>query len=190
MCSGTRGKNSRPSSGLTIRWVLLNHCIYIVLTVRFRPAVINTGAEISSSPCASWSARPRGTGSNGVQGPPFKTFPDRNFVRKTAHFLKKIKCSKQPKKQNKLNFYLSLSGVPNASGGWVGSNVWDKVPNKTVFFGDLPLLRIGGIWKSGHYPLATDQRISSRLGWLLYSSWLIYQWVRKWRPVLAHQHRS
>ena len=61
-----------------------------------------------------------------------------NFVRKTAHFLKKIKCSKQPKKQNKLNFYLSLSGVPNACGGWVGSNVWDKVPNKTGFFGHLP----------------------------------------------------
>ena len=58
-----------------------------------------------------------------------------NFVRKTAHFLKKIKCSKQPKKQNKLNFYLSLSGVPNARGGWVGSDVWDKVPNKTVFLG-------------------------------------------------------
>ena len=62
-----------------------------------------------------------------------------NFVRKTAHFLKKIKCSKQPKKQNKLNFYLSLSGVPNALGGWVGSDVWDKVPNKTVFLG--PSLR-------------------------------------------------
>ena len=56
-----------------------------------------------------------------------------NFVRKTAHFLKKIKCSKQPKKQNKLNFYFSLSGVPNVRGGWVGSDVWDKVPKKTFF---------------------------------------------------------
>ena len=65
-----------------------------------------------------------------------------NFVRKTAHFLKKIKCSKQPKKQNKLNFYLSLSGVLNARGGWVGSDVWDEVPNKTVFFGHLPLIKI------------------------------------------------
>ena len=59
-----------------------------------------------------------------------------NFVRKISHFSKKIKCSKQPKKQNKLNFYFSLSGVPNVSGGWVGSDVWDKVPNKTVFFID------------------------------------------------------
>ena len=49
-----------------------------------------------------------------------------NFVGKIAHFLKKIKCSKQPKKQNKLNFYFSLSGVPNLRGGWVGSDVWDR----------------------------------------------------------------
>ena len=42
----------------------------------FRPAVINTGVKTSSSPYASWSARPRGDGSNGVQGPPSKTFPD------------------------------------------------------------------------------------------------------------------
>ena len=56
-----------------------------------------------------------------------------NFVRKIAHFFKK-KCSKQPKKQNKLNFHFSLSGVPNVRGGWVGSDVWDKVPNKSVFF--------------------------------------------------------
>ena len=34
-----------------------------------------------------------------------------NLVRKISHFFKKIKCSKQPKKQNKLNFYFSLSGV-------------------------------------------------------------------------------
>ena len=45
-----------------------------------------------------------------------------NFVRKISHFFKKIKCSKQPKKQNKLNFYFSLSGVPNVRGGWVGSD--------------------------------------------------------------------
>ena len=57
-----------------------------------------------------------------------------NFVRKISHFFKKIKCSKQPKKQNKLNFYFSLSGVPNVRGGWVGSDVWDKVPNKYGFF--------------------------------------------------------
>ena len=49
-------------------------------------------------------------------------------------FSKKIKCSKQPKKQNKPNFHLSLSGVPNVRGGWVGSDVWDKVPNKYGFF--------------------------------------------------------
>ena len=57
-----------------------------------------------------------------------------NFVRKISHFFKKIKCSKQPKKQNKLNFYFSLSGVPNVRGGWVGSDVWDKVPKKTFFW--------------------------------------------------------
>ena len=49
-------------------------------------------------------------------------------------FFKKIKCSKQPKKQNKLNFYFSLSGVLNVRGGWVGSGVWDKVLKKNVFF--------------------------------------------------------
>ena len=56
-----------------------------------------------------------------------------NFVRKISHFLKKIKCSKQPKKQNKLNFYFSLSGVLNVRGGWVGSSVWDKVLKKRFF---------------------------------------------------------
>ena len=66
------------------------------------------------------------------------------FVRKTAFFLKEIKCTKQPKKQNKINFYFSLSGVPNVRGGWVGSNVWDKVQKKT-FFLHLPLLG----WKIG-----------------------------------------
>ena len=78
-----------------------------------------------------------------------------NFVRKISHFFKKIKCSKQPKKQNKLNFYFSLSGVPNVRGGWVGSDVWDKVPNKYVFFWHLPLpftvsrvtdIKIGRSW--------------------------------------------
>ena len=52
---------------------------------------------------------------------------------KNFSFLKKIKCSKQPKKQNKPNFYFSLSGVPNVRGGWVGSDVWDKVPKKRLF---------------------------------------------------------
>ena len=65
-----------------------------------------------------------------------------NFVRKISHFFKKIKCSKQPKKQNKPNFHLSLSGVPNVRGGWVGSDVWDKVPKEKFFFGDLPLLAL------------------------------------------------
>ena len=62
-----------------------------------------------------------------------------NFVRKNSNFFKKIKCSKQPKKQNKLNFYFSFSGVPNVRGGWLGSDVWDKVPNKSVFLS--PALR-------------------------------------------------
>ena len=56
-----------------------------------------------------------------------------NFVRKTSHFFKKTKCPKQPKKQNKPNFHFSLSGVPNVHGGWVGTDVWDKVPKKTFF---------------------------------------------------------
>ena len=47
-----------------------------------------------------------------------------------SFFQKKIKCSKQPQKQNKLNFYFSLSGVPNVRDGWVGFDVWDKVPKK------------------------------------------------------------
>ena len=51
---------------------------------------------------------------------------------------KKTKCSKQPKKQNKLNFYILPSGVPNVRVGWVGTDVWDKVPKKNVFFGHLP----------------------------------------------------
>ena len=61
-----------------------------------------------------------------------------NLVRKTSHFFKKTKFSKQPKKQNKLDFYFSLSGVPNVRGGWVGSDVWDKVPNKSGFFYTFP----------------------------------------------------
>ena len=56
------------------------------------------------------------------------------FCPKNFSFFKKIKCSKQPKKQNKPNFHLSLnSGVPNVRGGWVGSDVWDKNPKKNVF---------------------------------------------------------
>ena len=57
-----------------------------------------------------------------------------NLVRKISHFFKKTKCSKQPKKQNKPNFYFSLSGVPNVRDGWVGSDVWDKVTKKRFFF--------------------------------------------------------
>ena len=58
-----------------------------------------------------------------------------NFVRKTSHFFKKKpKYPKQPKKQNKPNFHFSLSVVPNVRGGWVGSDVWNKVPKKTFFF--------------------------------------------------------
>ena len=49
------------------------------------------------------------------------------------------------KKQNALNslrgkinltFLFSLSGVLNVRGGWVGSDVWDKVLKKTGFFFD------------------------------------------------------
>ena len=56
-----------------------------------------------------------------------------------SFFQKKIKCSKQPKKQNKPNFHFSLSGVANVRGGWVGFDVWDKIPKKKqYFFWDLP----------------------------------------------------
>ena len=61
-----------------------------------------------------------------------------NFVQKISHFFEKIKCSKQPKKQNKFNFHFSLSGVPNVRGGWVGYDVWDKVPKKKFFFYTFP----------------------------------------------------
>ena len=64
----------------------------------------------------------------------YMEFCPKNF----SFFQKKIKCSKQPKKQNKLNFDFSLSGVPNVRGGWVGSDVWDKVPKKTGFFDTFP----------------------------------------------------
>ena len=60
-----------------------------------------------------------------------------------SFFQKKIKCSKQPNKQNKLDFYFSLSGVADVRGGWVGSNVWDKVPKKNVFFDTFPKTLIG-----------------------------------------------
>ena len=69
-----------------------------------------------------------------------------NLVRKISHFFKKIECSKQPKKQNKPNFHLSLSGVPNVCGGWVGSDVWDKVPKKTVFLHPPIFKRIHDVW--------------------------------------------
>ena len=36
--------------------------------------------------------------------------------------------------QNKLKFYFSIRGVLNVRGGWVGSDVWDKVLKKRVFF--------------------------------------------------------
>ena len=46
----------------------------------------------------------------------------------------KNKLLQTAQKEKKPNFHLSLSGVPNVRGGWVGSDVWDKVPNKSVFF--------------------------------------------------------
>ena len=67
-----------------------------------------------------------------------------NFVQKNSHFFKKIKCSKQPKKQNKLNFYFSLSGVPKVRVGWVGSDVWDKVQKKNGFL--LTLSLFAQVW--------------------------------------------
>ena len=55
------------------------------------------------------------------------------FCPKNFSFFQKNKCSKQPKKQNKLNFYFHLVESQTCA-GWVGSDVWDKVPNKSVFF--------------------------------------------------------
>ena len=49
-------------------------------------------------------------------------------------FLKTIKCSKQPKKQNKLNFYFSLSGVPNGWGPMFGTK-----SQKTFFLTPSPI---------------------------------------------------
>ena len=62
----------------------------------------------------------------------------KDALRYTKMQLYALKCSKQPKKQNKPNFYSSPSGVPNVRGGWVGSDVWDKVPKTTFFLGTFP----------------------------------------------------
>ena len=65
-----------------------------------------------------------------------------NFVRKTAHFLKKIKCSKQPKKQNKLTFIFHLvESQTRAVGGW-GPMFGTKSQIKPFFFWHLPSLRL------------------------------------------------
>ena len=53
-----------------------------------------------------------------------------NFVRKIAHFFKQTKCSKQPKKQNKPNFYFPQTC---AMGGW-GTMFGTKSQKKTFFF--------------------------------------------------------
>ena len=64
--------------------------------------------------------------------------------------------------QNKLNFYFSLSGVPNVRVGWVWSDVWDKVPKKTVFF--TPSLRKVQIWRKGAFgSFSVHQKIPSVL---------------------------
>ena len=72
---------SEATTTRTQQWTDFSVSDLVIVNIKFllfsfRPAVINTGVETSSSPCASWSARPRGAGSNGVQGPPSKTFPD------------------------------------------------------------------------------------------------------------------
>ena len=73
------------------------------------------------------------------------------FRPKNCSFLQKNKM--QPKKQNKPNS--SPSGVPNVRGGWVESDVWDKVPKKMFFFTPSLIYCIKGIssivlvwWKS------------------------------------------
>ena len=43
-----------------------------------------------------------------------------------------MKCSKEPKKQNKHIFYFSLYGVLNVRSGWVGSAIKDKVLKKKI----------------------------------------------------------
>ena len=62
-----------------------------------------------------------------------------NFVQKISHFFKKMKCSKQPNKQNKLNFYFSLRVEYQtcAVGGW--GPMFGTKSQKNVFFGHLPL---------------------------------------------------
>ena len=58
-----------------------------------------------------------------------------NFVQKISHFFKKMKCSKQPNKQNKLNFYFSLrvESQTCAVGGW-GPMFGTKYQKKGSFF--------------------------------------------------------
>ena len=105
-----------------------------------------------------------------VGGGPESQINTWNFVRKTAHFLKKIKCSKQPKKRNKLNFYLSLSGVPNARSGWVGSDVWDNVPKKRLFFYNFPYYHHHNISSSSAVSLsATSSSPSVSLSSLIFT---------------------
>ena len=59
------------------------------------------------------------------------------FCPKNCSFFQKTKCSKQPKKQNKLNFSFSLSGVPNLRGGGWGPMFGTK-SQKNVFFYTFP----------------------------------------------------
>ena len=61
-----------------------------------------------------------------------------NFVRKTAHFLKKIKCSKQPKSKKNLTFIFHLvESQTRAVGGW--GPMFGTKSQKNGFFGHLPL---------------------------------------------------
>ena len=103
------------------------------------------------------------------------------FCPKNLSFFKKIKCSKQPKKQNKLNFYLSLSGVPNVRGGWVGSIVWDKVPKKR-FFLTPSLTQLDDHWPYGNSSRGSD--IADLLKWLTFKVMML-NFLLKRRTILG-----
>ena len=92
-------------------------------------------------------------------------------------FSKKIKCPKQPKKQNKLNFYFSPSGVPNVRGGWVGSDVWDKVPKKTFFLGTFPYpIMMGRVYREKIYYFS-DSSNQSGYGYNPYPNDFRCRWI-------------
>ena len=108
-----------------------------------------------------------------------------NFVRKISHFFKKIKCSKQPKKQNKPNFHLSLSGIPNMRGGWVGLMFGTKSQTKPFFLTTSLISKITYIIISHYHQVASyynDKQLNCSYQPLHYHQQLSQQWKNCYYP--------